>query len=276
MSGSIYAVIALGFNLLLSVSRVVNLAQGEFLMLSGLIYYSLVHGFRLPVFFGLVISVCLVVLLGIATERLTLRPVRRSPPAVILMVTIAVGEIFKGAALNIWGADSYRVPAMFSTQPIKLGPLAVQPQGLILFSGTILIFVLLWLFLNRTVLGQVMLAVAEDPETASLLGVRSIQIVVLGMTLSAAVAALGGILVGPITLMNYHEGTFIGIKGLIASLIGGPQWYAGALLGGLLLGLLEAFGSAYFSSLLRDVFSFGGLLLILFFRPGGLAPGGRG
>ncbi len=272
-SGAIYALIALGFGIIYNATTIINFAQGEMVMLGALCaigIYQLLPS--LPVaFLG---GVLIVSLVGLVFERLALRPVRDCTPITLIIITVGAGVFLKGVAMLVWGKEAYPLPSFSGTAPLHLGAATIMPQNLWVLGFTLVLVLALEAFFRLTLVGKAMRACAYNPRAARLVGIASGRMVQISFGLSAALGAGAGILIAPLTLGVYDMGTMLGLKGFSAAIIGGLGSLSGGVLGGLLLGLVEAFGSGLLSSGYKDAIAFLLLLLVLFLRPQGLL-GGR-
>lgn len=193
-----------------------------------------------------------------------------SSPVIAIIVTIAFGEILKGVSMLVWGKDTVGIPAIVSGTSVQFMNALIQPQTFAIIIVAAIICIAFSLLMSKTHIGKAMLAASGDAYAANLMGINIKFLVAISFAISAIIGGLAGILIGPLTMMGYSQGTLLGIKGFIAALLGGMGSYWGAILGGLLLGLLEAFGNGYISSLLKDAFAFAVLLIVLFIKPSGL------
>jgi branched-chain amino acid transport system permease protein len=268
--GSIYAMVAVGFNIIYNVTEIINFAQGEFVMLGGLImvFFNVVMG--LPLIMAFPATVIVVTLVGILLDRLAIRPIRQPTVLSLIIATIAASILIKGAAMFIWGKDPYDLPAFSGRNPITVFGAVIQPQYLWVIGFLIVIVIILSIFFNRTIIGKAMSACADNPNAASLVGINVKQMILLSFALSAAIGAVAGITVTPIALMEYDRGAMLAVKGFGAAILGGLGSFPGAILGGLIMGTIESFGAGLISSGYKDAFALIVLLIVLFFRPSGI------
>jgi branched-chain amino acid transport system permease protein len=268
--GSIYAMVAVGFNIIYNVTEIINFAQGEFVMLGGLImvFFNVVMG--LPLIIAFPATVILVTIVGILLDRLAIRPIRQPSVLTLIIATIAASILLKGAAMFIWGKDPYDLPAFSGRNPITVFGAVIQPQYLWVIGFLIVIVIVLSIFFDRTIIGKAMSACADNPNAASLVGINVKQMILLSFALSAAIGAVAGITVTPISLMEYDRGAMLAIKGFGAAILGGLGSFPGAILGGLIMGTIESFGAGLISSGYKDAFALIVLLIVLFFRPSGI------
>jgi branched-chain amino acid transport system permease protein len=218
----------------------------------------------------MVITVVAVTAIGVLLERLAIRPARGADVLNLIIITIGASILLKGAVMVTLGKNAAGLPAFSGERPIWLLGAAILPQALWIISVAIAIVLALQLFFGRTLLGTAMQAVAIDREAARLVGIDVGRMVMLSFALGAAVGAVAGIIITPMTLTIYDAGTMLGLKGFAAAVAGGLGNTFGGIAGGLLLGLLEALGGGIIASELKDVLAFVLLLLMLFFRPRGL------
>ncbi len=268
--GSIYAVVALGFVLTLNVTGVTNLAQGDFLTIGALIMISLTAGLKLPIAVAFVITVLVVTVIGILMERLAIRPSRYFPHVVAVLITLGVAITLEGGALIIWGASPYSVPSFSGEEPISFLGAFIASQTIWVLTTMLIIALFLWFLFERLMIGKAMRACAENPSMASLTGINVVAMAALSFALAGAMGGLVGMVVAPITFVTYNAGIMVGLKGFVVAVLGGWGSYVGAIVGGLVLGLLESFGAGYISSEYKDTIAFVVLLLVLFIRPSGL------
>jgi branched-chain amino acid transport system permease protein len=267
--GAVYALVALGFTLVYNASDVVNFAQGEFVMLGGMVTVFLsAAGIPLPLAAVLAVSVSVVV--GLLLYWLAIEPARDASPVTLIIITIGASILLRGAAQIIFDKQFHKLPSISGDTPVNLLGATVQPQSFWVLGGTAAIVILLYVFLERTVLGKAVLATAANRLAARLVGINTATVMALAFGGSAAIGAVAGILITPITLTSYDVGTMLALKGFAAAMLGGMGNPIGAVAGGLLLGLLEAFGVGYISSTYKDAFAFIVILLVLFAMPQGL------
>jgi len=268
--GAIYALVAIGYNIIYNVTEIINFAQGEFVMLGGLFAVFFLETLRFPIlaaFFAAIISVGAV---GFAMERFVIQRARNASVLSLIIITIAVSILLKGSAMLGWGKDPYSLPAFTSGSPILVGGAAIQLQALWVLAVGAVVVISLSFFFHRSLYGKAMLACADNPSAARMVGIRVRQMVLLSFILSAAIGAAAGVAITPISLMEYDRGALLGLKGFGAAVLGGLGNFYGALAAGLLLGLAESFCAGYLSSGYKDAVALILLLLVLFFKPEGL------
>ncbi len=268
--GSIYALIAMGFSVIYSSTRVINFAQGEFSMLGGMLMYSLSTRGGLPPWLGFIFSVLIVTAIGAALERLTIHPMRDQSVITIIIITIGIAIALRAVAKWIWGTDPVKIASFSGDSPIRFLGAAVVPQSFWVFGFAIVVVILVFLFFNRTLLGKGMRAAATNSDAASLVGVSSSTSSLIAWTIAAAVGAAAGIVIAPINFAGYNFGIMLGLKGFTAAVLGGLGSAPGAVVGGLVLGVLETITAGVFPSGYKDAVAFLILILVLLIRPQGL------
>lgn len=268
--GSVYAMVAIGFNIIYNVTEIINLAQGEFVMLGGLVMVFMHVGLGLPLFLAFPATIILVTLVGMILDLLAIRPIRSPSVLTLIIATIAASIIIKGTAMFIWGKDPMDLPAFSGRIPIQFFGAVIQPQYFWVIGILIVVVVALTLFFDKTITGKAMSACADNPNAARLVGINVRWMILLSFALSAGIGSVAGITLTPIALMEYDRGAMLAVKGFGAVVLGGLGSFPGAILGGLIIGTLEAFGAALISSGYKDAFALIVLLVVLFFRPSGL------
>jgi branched-chain amino acid transport system permease protein len=267
--GAVYALVALGFTLIYNASGVVNFAQGEFVMLGGMVtVFASAAG--VPLALAALIAVVVAVVIGLLLHRLAIEPARGASAVTLIIITIGASILFRGIAAIVFDKQFHKLPGFTGEAPINILGAAVQPQSFWVLGGAAVVVVALYVFLEHTILGKAVLATAANRLAARLVGINTTTIMALAFGGSAAIGAIAGILVTPITLTSYDVGTLLALKGFAAAMLGGMGNPVGAVIGGLLLGLLEAFGAGYLSSTYKDAFAFLVILIVLFVAPQGL------
>lgn len=270
--GATYALAALGFTLIYNASNVINFAQGEFIMLGGMLaVYFTQAGLPLPVV--LLLSVLLPALVGILIEKLAIEPVKGAETVSLIIITIGASLVVRGVAQILFGKGTFSLAPFSGEEPIDILGATLLPQSLWVLGVTALVVACLWYFFNRTLKGKAMLATSYNRLAAELVGINTSWVLFMSFAMSAALGALGGILITPITMTSYDVGIMLGLKGFVAAVLGGLGNGLGAVVGGLLVGILEAMGAGYISSAYKDAIPFVLILLILFFMPRGLFGG---
>lgn len=271
--GAVYALVALGFTLIYNASDVINFAQGDFVMIGGMgTVFLTAAGLALPV--AAFIAIVAAVIVGLALHRFAIQPARGASPVALIMITIGASIFIRGVAQIVFDKQFHSLPAFSGSDPIHLGGATILPQSLWVMGGALVVVVGLYAFLEHTLLGKAVLATAANRLAARLVGINVTVILALAFGVSAAIGAVAGILVTPITLTRFDVGTLFALKGFAAAMLGGMGNPIGAVVGGLLIGLLETFGAGYLSSTYKDAVAFLAILLVLLFMPRGLF-GGR-
>jgi branched-chain amino acid transport system permease protein len=267
--GAVYALVALGFTLIYNASGVVNFAQGEFVMLGGMVtVFTAAAGVPLPL--AALVAICVAVVIGLMLHRFAIEPARGASAVTLIIITIGASILLRGIATIVFDKQFHKLPAFTGDTPVDILGAAVQPQSFWVLGGAAVVVLVLYVFLEHTLLGKAVLATAANRLAARLVGINTTTIMALAFGGSAAIGAIAGILVTPITLTSYDVGTLLALKGFAAAMLGGMGNPVGAVVGGLLLGLLEAFGAGYLSSTYKDAFAFVVILIVLFAAPQGL------
>ena len=267
--GAIYALVALGFTLIYNASDVLNFAQGEFVMLGGMVtVFAAAAGVPLPL--AALLAIAVAVAVGLGLYYLAIAPARGASAVSLIIITIGASILMRGIASLVFDKNFHSLAPFAGNKPIIVGGAALLPQSIIVLFGAGLIVLVLWLFITHTLTGKAILATAANRLAARLVGINTGAVVALSFAVSAAVGAVGGVLAAPITLTSYDAGTLLALKGIAAAMLGGMGNPLGAVVGGLTVGLLEAFGAGYVSSSYKDAIGFLVILLVLFAMPQGL------
>lgn len=270
--GAVYSLVAIGFTLIHSASDVFNFAQGEFVMLGGMTTAAVMAAGQ-PFLVAAAVAIVVTMLVGLALNFFAIQPAEDASPVVLLIITIGASVLIRGLASVFFGKDFVKLPGLFDTETLNVGGAVLQTQGLVILAGVSAMLVCLWLFFSMTLVGKAVRAASANRMASILVGINPKLIVGLCFAVSAVVGAVGGVLVTPLTLTSFDSGTLLAIKGFAGAMLGGMANPAGPVVGGLLIGLIEAFGAGYVSSAYKDVFTFGALLLILAVRPQGILGG---
>jgi branched-chain amino acid transport system permease protein len=265
-NGSIYALIALGFVVIYSVTSVINFAQGEFAMLGALLAVWLIAA-GLPQGLALVVAVVGVGMFSAVLYQVGLRPARDASPLTLIIITIGAALAIRGVALVIWGTDPYQMAPFTTGSPLQVGGAVIRLQSLWVLGTTLVLQPLLHLFFTRTMLGRSLRACAVNRLAARLMGIRTDRMALLAFGLSGSVGALGGVIIAPIIFATYDMGLMLSLKGFVAAVMGGMVNYSAAVAGGFLLGILESLGAGFISSGYKDAVAFIALFIILLSRP---------
>ncbi|MCD6506392.1 branched-chain amino acid ABC transporter permease [Candidatus Poribacteria bacterium] len=275
--GSVYALVALGFNMIYNATGIINFAQGEFVMLGGMTMVFLTGALKLPMWISFIISVLSVTAVGALLERGAIYPLKGAPPITLIIITIGASILIRGAAILIWGEDAYRLPGITGDKPIRILGASILPQSFWVIGVGAILMGALHLFQRYTLFGKAMRASAADSEAATLVGISPRKMTLWSFAISAAIGAVAGIIITPIVFTHYNVGVMLGLKGFCAAILGGLGSFLGAVVGGFLLGVLEklAVGFAPIGYAgYENAIAFIVMLLILFLRPSGIL--GRG
>ena len=267
--GSIYALGALVFSIVFNASRVINFAQGEFVMIGGMSAVSLLAaGAPMPLVLAGAVVVATVV--GLAVEKLAIERARHADVVTLIIITIGASILLRGVAQVVWDKSVHRLPPLAGDTPVTLFGATILPQSLWVMAATVAIMVALTWFFRRTRLGKAMLATSHNRLAAQLVGIDVDRVLFASFGLAAALGAIAGVLIAPIAFTAYDAGVMLGLKGFAAAILGGLGSFPGAIAGGLTLGLLESIGAGYVSSAYKDAIAFVIILGVLFVRPDGL------
>ena len=267
--GSIYALVGLALVLPFKASGIVNFAQGEIVTFGA--YLALIlSGLGLPYLAVVPLVLVGAAMFGMATERLLIRPIANQPEFTLVIVTFAIGFVIKAAIRLHWQDNTFSIDAPFVGPPLVLGALRLNPAYLVFILSTVMVVAALFLFFGYSKFGKAMRATALDPIAAKLMGIRIGSVFSAAWALSTMLGAFVGLLLAPVIGINPEIGHLI-LKGLVAAVIGGFSSLGGAVVGGLLLGLLETYAGAFFGATFKNLVPFGVLILLLLLRPQGLA-----
>ncbi len=267
--GSIYALIAIGFVITYNITGVLNFAQGEFAMLGAFICISFV-ALGLPKAAAIILTIGLSCLIGALYERVTIYPARHSSVPTMIIITIAAAISLRGIALFIWGTDPRSLPAFTEGEPIALLGAVIQQQSLWAIGVSLVSLLLMYVFFEKTFLGKAVTACVVNKFAARLMGIKPEKMSLLSFCISASLGAIGGIIIAPITGAVYNMGLMLGMKAFIAAVIGGLSNAPAAIVGAMIIGLLESFTEGLWTSGYKDAVSFAVLLLVLFLLPNGI------
>ncbi len=269
-NGILYSMVAFGFTIIFSATEIFNFAQGEFVMLGGLLAITFHQILQLPMIVSLLAAVCIVALVGGLIEKLVLSSVASKSFVTLIIITFGVAIFLRGLAMFAWGKNPYPLSPFYGEKPIHIFGAVIIPQVLWIFGIALVLFGILTFFFKRNVYGKAMLACNYNRDAARLMGIPAKRMVTFSFVLSGALGGLGGVMIAPISMMFYGQGLMIGIKGFVAAGVGGMGSPAGALVGGLILGVAEAFGAGFISSGYKDAMAMIILILVLCFKPTGL------
>lgn len=267
--GAVYALVALGFTIIYNASDVVNFAQGEFVMLGGMIT---AFGWEagLPLWAAAIAAIAITCMIGILLNKLAIEPARNAPVVSLIIITIGASIFLRGLAQLVFDRQLHRFPAFTGEAPISIAGATILPQSLWVMAGAAVIFVFLYVFFTRTLIGKGVLATANNRLAARLVGIDTNRVLALSFALAAAIGAIAGVLVTPISLTSAESGVMLALKGFAAAMLGGMGNPFGALVGGIAIGLIEAMTAGYISSDYKEAAAFVVIIAVLFVMPRGL------
>jgi branched-chain amino acid transport system permease protein len=266
--GCVYGLIALGFVLIYKATEVVNFAQGDLMMLGGFFAFTFIDQVGLNYWLGFALAVLAMALFGALVERLVVRPILGYPPFSIVMATIGLGFVLRSVAGMIWGTDDLRIETPFSNGVVRIGALVLADDKLSVIVATVLLCLLLWAYFNRTRTGLAMQATSQNMLGAYYMGIPVKRVFSLIWAISAAVAGFAGVLLAPIAFIHTNVG-FLGLKAFPAAVLGGFGSIPGALVGGVVIGVIETLSGFYLPQGFKDVAAYIVLLAVLMVKPEG-------
>ena len=271
--GSVYAIIALGYTMVYGIAKMLNFAHGDVIMVGGYVVFLATSILGLPAWAAILMAVVVCTLLGITIERIAYKPLRGASSLSVLITAIGVSYFLQNAALILFGADTKSFNSVVNLPSLKLmdGAITISDETLITIVVCILVMVLLTTFINKTKTGQAMLAVSADRGAATLMGINVNKTIAVTFAIGSGLAAIAGVLLcSSYPVLSSTTGSMPGIKAFTAAVFGGIGSIPGAMIGGLLLGIIENLSKAYISSQLSDPIVFGILIIVLLFKPSGL------
>lgn len=273
--GSIYALIGLGFTIIYAVTKIINFAQGEYVMLGGMLSFTLASSVGLPLIPALILSVLATAAVGVLMYILAIRTARGASVVSLIIITIGAAIFIRGIAGELWGVDAVRPSVFTGHESISFLGAYIHPQALWIIGTTVVVTVILHLFLTYTMMGKALKACAINPVASSMVGVNPKMMALVAFFLATAIGGIGGVVMAPLTLTAYNVGVMLGLKGFVAAAIGGFKSPVAAVFGGLLLGIVESVAVAAdwgpFTSAYKDAIALVVLLLILLIRSRKLA-----
>jgi branched-chain amino acid transport system permease protein len=267
--GCVYGLIALGFVLIYKATEVVNFAQGDLMMLGGFVAYTFIAQLGLSYWLGFVLAVAVMAAFGSLVERVIVRPILGYPQFSIVMATIGLGFALRAVAGMIWGTDDLRIDTPFSSGVVRVGQLVLAYDKLSVIVATVLLCLALWVYFNKTRMGVAMQATSQNMLGAYYMGIPVKRVFSLIWAISAAVAGFAGILLAPIAFIHTNIG-FLGLKAFPAAVLGGFGSIPGALVGGIIIGIVETLSGFYLPEGFKDIAAYVVLLAVLMVRPEGL------
>ena len=271
--GSVYAIIALGYTMVYGIAKMLNFAHGDIIMVGGFTAFTVVSTMGGSPIVGVLAAVVVCTALGVAVERVAYRPLRDASPLAVLITDIGVSYLLQNVALLIFGSNARQFTSVVNLPPLKLagGELSISSVTIVTILACVVIMAGLMLFINRTKIGQAMLAVSEDRGAATLMGINVNRTIAITFAIGSALAAIAGVLLcSAYPSLTPYTGSMPGIKAFVAAVFGGIGSIPGALIGGVLLGVIENLTKAYISSQLSDAIVFSVLIIVLLVRPTGI------
>lgn len=270
--GCIYALIGLGYSLIYSASALMSFVQGEIFMLGAYVAYTIYVSLHIPFVLAVLLAIGIIFLFGIVLQRGMISPLlkRGAQQIHIVLATIGLSIFLKNFAMIVWGSDVKNFPSALGENPISIANISISPQQIAIVLVTIACMVGLHLFMSRTKLGTSLRAAAQDPMAAGVVGINVPLTVGIAWALAAALSAVAGILLAPIYGVYPKMGAILTTKGFAAAVLGGYGNMYGAIIGGLIFGVVETMAAGYISSSFKDIISFGVLILVLFVMPHGI------
>ena len=271
--GSIYAIIALGYTMVYGIARMLNFAHGDIIMVGGFVVFTIVSTLGLSPWLGLLVAVAICTVLGIVIEKVAYCPLRGASSLAVLITAIGVSYLLQNVALLIFGSNARQFTSIINLPNLKLadGRLTISAVTIVTIITCIVIMVGLTAFINKTRIGQAMLAVSEDTGAATLMGINVNKTISITFAIGSALAAIAGaLLCSAYPSLTPYTGSMPGIKAFVAAVFGGIGSIPGALIGGVILGVIENLTKAYISSQLSDAVVFSVLITVLLVRPTGI------
>lgn len=271
--GSVYAIIALGYTMVYGIARMLNFAHGDIIMVGGFTVFTIVTTMGGSPVVGILASVVVCTVLGVTIERVAYRPLRDASPLAVLITAIGVSYLLQNVALLIFGSNARQSTSVITVPALKLagGKLSISSVTIVTILSCIVIMAALMAFINKTKMGQAMLAVSEDRGAATLMGINVNRTISVTFAIGSALAAVAGVLLcSAYPSLSPYTGSMPGIKAFVAAVFGGIGSIPGAFIGGILLGIIENLAKAYISSQLSDAIVFSVLIIVLLVRPTGI------
>ena len=273
--GSIYALVGLGFTIIYAVTNIINFAQGEFVMLGGMLSFTLFVSAGIPLVPAIFLSVLIAVAIGALLYLLAIRSARQASAVSLIIITIGASIFIRGIAAEVWGVDHVRPPVFSGSGSISFLGAYIHPQALWIIGTTLVVTIILHLFLSYTMVGKALKACAIRPVAAGLVGINTRAMALLAFAIAAALGAIGGAVMAPLTFTSYSIGVMLGLKGFVAASIGGFRSPIAAVIGGITLGVVESIAVGVnwgpFTSSYKDAIALMVLLVVLLVRSGKLA-----
>ncbi len=269
--GSIYALIALGYTMVYGICKMLNFAHGDVIMVGAYTLSIAMSTLHFPPFLSIIISMLVCALLGVTIERIAYKPLRQASPLAVLITAIGVSYFLQSSALLIFGSTQRGVESAVKVPNVAVGDFTISGNAIFTLAITIVLMICLTWFINKTMTGKAMLAVSEDKGAAQLMGVNVNKTIAVTFLIGSALAAVAGVLyIASYGFVGPYTGSLPGIKAFVAAVLGGIGSVPGAMLGGILLGIIESLSKAYISTQLADAIVFGVLIVVLLVKPTGL------
>lgn len=270
-AGSIYALIALGYSMVYGIAKMINFAHGDIIMVGSYALYVFIVLMKMPVIVAILLTIGFCAILGITIERIAYKPLRKAPPLAVLITAIGVSFFLQNASLLIFKANPIPFGTIIKVDAVNIGNISISGLTIVTLVVTFICMAILTLFINKTKAGSAMRAVSEDKGAAQLMGINVNRTISLTFAIGSALAAIAGILfLSQYPSLKPTMGALPGIKAFVAAVLGGIGNVPGAMLGGMLLGIIENTAKAYISTEVSDAIVFGVLILVLLLKPSGL------
>lgn len=270
-SGSIYALIALGYTMVYGIAKMINFAHGDIIMVGAYALYVLIVLLKVPAIAAVILTIIICSVLGIVIEKVAYKPLRKAPALSVLITAIGMSFFLQSVALLIFKPNPIAFKSIINVKSIRIGDITISGISLVTFIITFICMIALTYFINKTKTGTAMKAVSEDKAAAELMGINVNRTISITFAIGSALAAVAGILfVCQYQSIEPTLGALPGIKAFVAAVLGGIGSIPGAMFGGLVLGLIESISKAYISSQLSDAIVFGVLVVVLLVKPSGL------
>ena len=271
--GSVYAIIALGYTMVYGIAKMLNFAHGDIIMVGGFTVFTIVSTAGGSPVVGVLASVVVCTVLGVTIEKVAYRPLRGASPLAVLITAIGVSYLLQNVALLIFGSNARQFTSVVTLPALKLagGKLSISGVTIVTIITCVIIMLALTTFINKTKIGQAMLAVSEDKGAATLMGINVNGTIAVTFAIGSSLAAIAGVLLcSAYPSLTPYTGSMPGIKAFVAAVFGGIGSIPGAMIGGILLGVIENLAKAYISSQLADAIVFSVLIIVLLVRPTGI------
>lgn len=269
--GSIYALIALGYTMVYGIAKMINFAHGDIIMVGAYVVYISITRYGLSPVLASIIGIIFCALAGLLIEKIAYKPLRKAPPLAVLITAIGVSYFLQSLGQLLFGANPQSFKSFLNIGSITLGTVSISGEAFVTLIVTIISMTVLTLFIHRTKAGSAMLAVSEDKGAAQLMGINVNRTISMVFSIGSGLAAIAGILYAcSYGFIDPYMGSMVGIKAFVAAVLGGIGSIPGAMLGGILLGLIESLSKAFISTQLADAIVFGVLILVLILKPSGL------